>query len=185
MLTNNQPKLQAVPISLDEANTLVKHWHRHHKPMINIKFCIGVAEHNGRLCGAAMVGRPVARLLDDGISLEVNRCVTDGTSNACSFLYGSVARVVKALGYIRVWTYTRVDEQGSSLRAAGWILDNPAIRARSWNMPGRRRIDKTEIIGRQRWLWESGLKPLDLKFPTLEKINTGTIDMFHGASHAD
>jgi hypothetical protein len=174
-----QSELQAVPLSLDEANTLVSHWHRHHKPIPQSKFCIGaINKATGALCGAAIVGRPVARLLDDGRSLEVNRCVTDGTANACSMLYGAVARAAKALGYIKVWTYTRVDEPGTSLRAAGWKLDDPAIRARSWNMPGRPRVDKTEIIGRQRWLWESGLVDIELKFPAIAKLRTGTVDMF-------
>jgi len=169
--------MRPVPLSLDEANTLVAHWHRHHHPIPQAKFSIGALDGD-RLCGAAIVGRPVARLLDDGVSLEVNRCVTDGTPNACSMLYGACARAAKALGYSRVWTYTRVDEPGTSLRAAGWRLDNPAIRARSWNMPGRPRTDRTEIVQRQRWLWESGLAPVELKFPALAKHSTGMADMF-------
>jgi hypothetical protein len=165
---------------LDEANTLVVHWHRHHKPLAQAKFSIGVIELDGRVCGAAIVGRPVARLLDDGNTLEVNRCVTDGTPNACSALYGAVARAAKALGYARIFTYTREDELGASLRAAGWLLDDPAIRARSWNMPGRTRTDKTEIIKRKRWLWESGLAAIEPKFPALAKHSTGVVDMFAG-----
>lgn len=178
MVPRKQSELRIIPLSLNEANTLVKHWHRHHRPIDGAKFCVGVAESDGRVCGAAIVGRPVARLLDDGMSLEVNRCVTDGTPNACSALYGAVARAAKAFGYSRVWTYTRKDEPGSSLRAAGWKLDNPAIRARSWNMPGRPRIDRTEIIGRQRWLWESGLPIIEPRFPALAKHSTGVVDMF-------
>jgi hypothetical protein len=112
------------------------------------------------------------------MTLEVNRCVTDGTANACSALYGAVARSAKAQGFARVYTYTRVDEPGISLRAAGWKLDDPAIRARSWNMPGRQRIDKTDIVGRQRWLWENGLSPIEAKFPMVEKYTSGVTDMF-------
>ena len=37
-----------------------------------------------RLCGVAICGRPVARYLDDGLTLEILRCCTDGTYNACS-----------------------------------------------------------------------------------------------------
>ena len=122
-------ELRTIPLSLEEANTLVKHWHRHHRPLAQAKFCVGASDNDGRICGAAIVGRPVARLLDDGASLEVNRCVTDGTANACSLLYGAAARVAKALGYSRVWTYTRIDEPGTSLRAVGWRLDDPAIRS--------------------------------------------------------
>jgi hypothetical protein len=174
----SQPSLRIIPLSLEQANTLVVHWHRHHRPLEQAKFNIGVMELDGRICGAAIVGRPVARLLDDGTALEVNRCVTDGTPNACSALYGAVARAAKALGYARVWTYTRVDEPGSSLRAAGWKLDDPAIRARSWDMPGRRRTDRTEIIGRQRWLWESGQPTIEPQFPALSRHSTGMVDMF-------
>jgi hypothetical protein len=171
-------ELRPIPLTLDEANTLVTHWHRHHRALAQAKFCIGAALSDGRICGAAIVGRPVARLFDDGASLEVNRLVTDGTPNACSMLYGAVARAAKALGYSKVWTYTRADESGASLRAAGWRLDDPAIRARSWNMPGRQREDKTEIVQRKRWLWESGLASIEVKFPALERYGSGTADLF-------
>ena len=170
--------MRPIPLTLDEANTLVSHWHRHHRPLAHAKFCIGAALPDGRICGAAIVGRPVARLFDDGVSLEVNRLVTDGTKNACSMLYGAVARAAKALGYSKVWTYTRVDEPGTSLRAAGWRLDDPAVRARSWDMPGRPRTDKTEIVQRKRWLWESGLDKIETKFPALARHASGTVDLF-------
>jgi hypothetical protein len=173
-----QAKLHVIPLTLDEANTLVHHWHRHHRPLAQAKFSIGAMDDEGHVCGAAIIGRPVARLLDDGLSLEVNRCVTDGTANACSLLYGAAARAAKALGYLRVWTYTRLDEPGTSLRAAGWCLDDPSIRARSWDMPNRPRNDKTEIIGRKRWLWTNGRADIVPKFPALEKHLSGTLDMF-------
>jgi hypothetical protein len=172
-------KLRVIPITLAEANTLVSNWHRHHKPLAQSKFCIGVCvQDDGRLCGAAIVGRPVARLLDDGLTLEVNRCVTDGTPNACSALYGAVARSAKAQGYCRVYTYTRVDEPGTSIKASGWILDDPEIRARSWNMPGRRRVDRTEVVGRKRWLWESGLTDISPVFPDVPAHDTGMRSLF-------
>lgn len=173
-----QSILHIVPLTIDEANTLVAHWHRHHKPSVHSKFCVGVCDSSGKLRGAAIVGRPVARLLDDGYTLEVNRCVTDGAANACSALYGAVARAAKALGYSRIFTYTRIDEPGTSLKAAGWLLDDPKIRARSWDMPGRRRNDKTEIIGRQRWLWQNSQRKIIPIFPDLEKHKTGMKDMF-------
>lgn len=97
-----------------------------------------------------MVGRPVARVLDDGWTLEVNRVATDGCENACSALYGAARRIASALGYSRLITYIREDEPGTSLRASGWQYEQK-IRARSWNMPGRARVDKTEIVQRERW----------------------------------
>ena len=56
------------------------------------------------------------------MTLEVTRLCTDGTKNACSFLYGKAARAAFALGYRRIGTYTLPDEGGASLRAAGWKL---------------------------------------------------------------
>lgn len=169
--------LDIFPISLDKANEMVAYWHRHHKPVQQSKFCIGVAK-NGVCCGAAIVGRPVARLLDDGNTLEVNRCVTDGTKNACSCLYGAVARAAKSLGYNRVFTYTRNDEEGASLRGAGWILDDGNIRARSWNMPGRHRTDKTEIVQRQRWLYQCNNANVQcISFPQLGPQISMQMDM--------
>ena len=80
--------------------------HRHHKPVIGHKFSIAVSE-NGIVRGVAMVGRPVSRRLDDGWTLEVSRCCTDGASNACSMLYGAAWRAAKALGYRRMIDHAR------------------------------------------------------------------------------
>lgn len=83
------------------------------------KFSLGCMA-NGHLAGVAIVGRPVSRYLDDGLTLEVNRLCTDGTKNACSFLYGAAARAAKVLGYHRIVTYILDTESGVSLRASGW-----------------------------------------------------------------
>lgn len=89
-----------------------------------------------------MVGRPIGRYLDDGLTLEVNRCCTDGTKNACSMLYGAAWRAAKALGYKHLITYTRQSESGASLRAAGWKNDGPAG-GTHWT---GQRYEQTEIV---------------------------------------
>lgn len=111
--------LALTPISLKEANAFVAAHHRHHKPVTGHKFSIGCMV-NGALVGVAIVGRPVSRHLDDGQTLEVNRLCTDGTKNACSFLYAAAWRAAKAMGYRKIITYTLASEDGASLRAAGW-----------------------------------------------------------------
>lgn len=111
--------LEIVPISLKEANKFVEEHHRHHKPVVGHKFSIAVAE-NERIVGVAIVGRPVGRYLDDGWTLEVTRCCTDGTYNACSMLYGAAWRAAKAMGYKKVITYILDTETGSSLKASGY-----------------------------------------------------------------
>ena len=112
--------LTLVPISLADANAFVARHHRHHKPVTGHKFSIGCTE-NGELVGVAIVGRPVSRYLDNGLTLEVNRLCTTGSKNACSFLYAAAARAAKAMGYRKIITYTLDTEPGTSLRAAGWV----------------------------------------------------------------
>lgn len=112
-------KLSLQPITLREAAAFVRRHHRHHGPARGWRF--GIAVNDGeKVVGVAMVGRPVARGMDDGWTLEVNRCCTDGTRNAASMLYGAAARAARALGYRRLVTYTLASERGTSLRAAGW-----------------------------------------------------------------
>lgn len=111
--------LKLVPVSLKEANTFVAEHHRHHKPVTGHKFSLGCTQE-GQLVGVAIVGRPVSRYLDDGMTLEVNRLCSTGEKNVCSFLYGAAARAGKALGYQRIVTYTLDTEPGTSLQAAGW-----------------------------------------------------------------
>lgn len=114
--------LEIKPIDLKTAREFVGENHRHNKPPIGHKFSIACYE-DGRLCGVVMVGRPVARNLDDGLTLEINRNCTDGTYNACSMLYGAACRAAKALGYKRIVTYTLQSEPGTSLKASGFTMD--------------------------------------------------------------
>lgn len=112
-----------VPISLAEANAFVKQRHRHHRPVTGHKFSVAAAkktEAGYDIVGVAIVGRPVSRYLDDGWTLEVTRLCTDGTHNACSFLYAAAWRAAKNMGYKKMITYILDTETGASLRAAGW-----------------------------------------------------------------
>lgn len=118
-------RLLLIPVTLREANEFVSKHHRHHGPTRGHKFAVAVGSLDGVMRGVAIAGRPVARHLDDGTSLEVLRVCTDGTPNACSMLYGAVRRAAVAMGYPpqRVFTYTLATEPGTSLHAAGWHRD--------------------------------------------------------------
>ena len=117
--------MRLVPTSLREANAFVNAHHRHHKSVTGHKFSIG-CEAEGRLVGVAIVGRPVSRYLDGGLTLEVNRLCTTGEKNVCSMLYAAAARAAKAMGYRKIITYTLDTEPGTSLRAAGWTCKGRA-----------------------------------------------------------
>ena len=139
-------RLRIVRIGLDEANAFVAAHHRHHKPVVGHLFSIGAAL-NGEIVGVVIVGRPVARLRDDGETAEVTRLCTDGTKNACSFLYGAAARAAFALGFCKIGTYIMQDETGVSLTAAGWRLIGKRGGG-SWSVPSRPRVDKHPLQGK-------------------------------------
>jgi hypothetical protein len=147
-------ELAIVPTTLAEANAFVAAHHRHHKPVPGTKFAVAVADKAGIVRGVALVGRPVARMADDGWTLEVNRCCTDGAKNACSMLYGAAWRVAREMGYRRVITYTLPAEGGASLRGAGWRLVGMRGGG-NWNVPSRPRVDTDEMLRGQKSLWEA------------------------------
>jgi hypothetical protein len=139
-------------IEFAEAAAFVAQHHRHHTPPAGHIFSIG-ALRDGELVGVIIVGRPVARMRDDGLTAEVTRCcVRDGEPNVCSFLYGKAAKAALAMGFRRIGTYTLARESGASLRAAGWIVVSE-VKGRSWDTPSRRRSDKHPT--EDKLLWEA------------------------------
>ena len=105
-------KLRIVPTDLKTANAFVRRLHRHSRPVVGYKFAVGIEDENGKLRGVAIVGRPVAPRLDDGLAAEITRLCTDGARNACSMLYGAARKAARALGHDPVFTYTLPEEGG-------------------------------------------------------------------------
>lgn len=135
-------RLRIVPLTLAEANDLVSRWHRHHAPAVGHRYSIGVVDESGVAHGAAIIGRPVARMTDWHRVAEVTRLVTDGTPNACSMLYGAAARAADALGFDRIQTFILDVEPGTSLRAAGWRIDGVSEGGPWIHTAGPRRTDQ-------------------------------------------
>lgn len=136
--------MKIIPVTFRAACAFVAKHHRHNDPPRGHKFSIGL-EHDGELVGVVMCGRPVAAALDDGLTIEVNRTCTDGVkrpvvdrsgtvhaSPANSMLYGAAWRAASAMGYERAITYTRQDESGASLIAAGWRRDEELPARKDW-----------------------------------------------------
>ncbi len=146
--------LHLVPVSFRDARAFVAMWHRHHAPPRGMKFAVGAADETGVLVGVAITGRPVARHLDDGLTLEVTRVATDSTRNACSLLYAASWRAARALGYRRLITYTQHGEPGASLRAAGWRIIAERPPHPGWDRPSRPR-QPCGTEGIPRTLWEA------------------------------
>lgn len=164
-----QQHLRIVPLDLATANRAVERWHRHHAPTVGHRWSIGCEDESGQLVGVAIAGRPVARMLDDGRSVEVTRLATDGTPNACSCLYGAMKRIAAAMGYQRIITYTLTTESGASLRGAGWTEVQRETRARNWNMPGRPRLVAVHT-DTPKVRWECSLVPESRRRPRVKPI---------------
>lgn len=152
-LRGSEGCMRVVPITLKIANAYADEHHRHHKSVTGHKFSVG-CESDGVLVGVAIAGRPVSRYLDDGFTLEVNRLCTDGTHNACSFLYSAVARIAKDMGYRKVITYILQSENGASLRAAGWECAGEAS-GKMWT--GSRKPKEALYPQELKWRYEKNL----------------------------
>lgn len=142
-------KLQVVPCSIQDAREYVWQFHRHHSPPLSGLFAVACAVEE-KVCGVAIVGRPVARACQDGFTAEVTRLATDGTQNACSLLYAASWRAARALGYRRLGTYILKSETGVSLQAAGWRVVGE-VKGRSWHCDSRPRVDRHPTQDKIRW----------------------------------
>lgn len=140
--------MHLVPISVRDATAFVAEHHRHHDPPRGAIFAVA---ESSSVQGVAMVGRPVARLLQDEWTAEVTRvAVREGARNACSMLYAACWRACRAMGYRRLITYTLAEETGVSVKAAGFRLV-AETRGGSWDRAPRPRVDTHPAQSKLRW----------------------------------
>lgn len=142
-------------IDLATAKAFVAQHHRHNKPPCSWRW--GHAVYNGtELVAIAMVGRPVARLIDHTTTVEVTRlCVDPGLDralvwNACSMLYAQARREAKRRGFKRVISYTLESEAATSIKAAGYV-QAAVTKGGSWDRPSRARVDSAPTCRKVRW----------------------------------
>ena len=148
-------QLQHRPVSFPAARSFVRRHHAHCNPPVTWRF--GQSVFNGHtMLGVVMVGNPVAPALNGRGILEVNRlCIRRDLPralawNAASMLYGWGAREAERRGWTHIVTYTRADEDGTSLRAAGWVQES-RVRGRGWHSSRRRRSNTNGWIDKIRW----------------------------------
>lgn len=146
--------LEIKPVHLKPARDFVGKYHRHSIPPVGGKFAVSCYDDK-RLCGVAICGRPTARKLDDGTTLEIYRNCTDGTRNACTKLYGACVRIARDMGYEKVITYTLASENGASLRAANFT-DTGLAGGVAWT--GERRREYYVSPKEMKHRWEYDLK---------------------------
>lgn len=164
-------RIALAPCKLADAKLLVALWHSRH-PLAgagHMWSTMAVASDNdvGYPVGVVIVGRPVARALDDGWTVEITRCATPGIEvdprckDVASRLYAAATRAAKERGFARITTMTEADEHASSLRAAGWTVEEKVRPARKgWTT---RNGSAEAQPARRRW-WG----PLDRPRPSIK-----------------
>jgi len=148
-------QLRLRPVTFAVVRAFVDRHHAHCRSPVTWRF--GAAVWNGMtLVGVAMIGNPVARGFVGRGVVEVNRlCIRRDIPaalrwNAASMLLGHAARTAEQQGWNRIITYTRIDELGASLAAAGWRREAD-IRGRSWHSRARSRSNTNAFVDKVRW----------------------------------
>ena len=145
------------PVTFNAARAYLRRIHRHLGPPRGWLFGVRILDDYGELVGVACAGRPKAKALQDGFTAEITRVATEGFPNACSFAYGALRRAASALGYRRVYTYTRQDEPGSSVMAAGFVRDADTDGG-GWSRPSRERGKPDDDTPKVRWVWPASAR---------------------------
>lgn len=149
-------RLAIWPCTLLQARQFVQEHHRHHNMPVGGLWAIALmrAEEVGGMwgmCGCAIAGRPVSRVLQRAGYCEAIRvCVLEGVPNGSSMLYARVRRIAAAMGYKGTISYTLPSEGGASLRAAGFKAV-ATTRGGSWSVPSRPRRDSHPLDPKTRW----------------------------------
>jgi hypothetical protein len=151
--------VKIVPLILREANDFVERWHRHSARTSNDggKFAIGL-KHDDELVGVAIVGRPVARLLQVEGAAELLRLCTSPAApkGAGSKLYSRAKRIWQLMGGTKLHTYTLGRESGASMRGAGLEGKSVVAACGQWDRPSRLR-DHRPIADEWKWRWTEEL----------------------------
>ena len=157
-------RLHTEPLAFDQARAYVAAHHRHNDAPQGHVFSVG-CYFDGVLVGVAIVGRPVARALDNGRTLEVTRVCTQGHRDACSKLYAACQQRARLRGYQLLITYTRRSESAASVRAANFELASGRAGAAHWS--GRRQASRRSGATKQelKCRWQIRLQPVARTIP--------------------
>lgn len=142
--------MRLAPITVKAATKRVREWHRHLPELQGGLFAVQLVDGGGACIGVGIVGNP-PRVWQGQGRCVIARVATPGAENACSMIYGALARAAKALGYSEAWTYTLPEEPGTSLRAAGFV-DMGLTAGGEWSRPSRVRAPAKRPEQKRRWV---------------------------------
>lgn len=166
MTDHHYKPLRLRPWTVKRADALafVSSVHRRRPKVQGAMWCVSVRDES-EIVGVALVGWPSRMHSNDEIdTLCVLRVAakpdrddpTKGIKNVCSMLYGACWKAARAMGAESMVTFTDLDENGVSLRAAGWIEDG-VTSGGEWSRVKRPRNKAVNAEPKRRW-WAPGSK---------------------------
>lgn len=141
-------EINVVPCTVKAALKWVRETHRHLPKLQGGLFAVA-CESDLEIVGVGIAGNP-SRVWQGQRKIVLSRIATTGKENACSAVYGALCRAAKALGYHEAWTYTLPEEDGTSLRAAGFV-DMGMTQGGSYDRPSRAREFPVRPEPKRRW----------------------------------
>ena len=165
--------MKIIPVTGRAALRWIEEHHRHLPKLQGALFGAGVGNDAGELVGVGTVGNPprvwqgTGRMVISRVAVIPNLpTVIDSrgrehASPACTMLYRALCRAGQSLGYIEAWTYTLPDEDGRSLRAAGFTFMGWTERERpeGYSRPSRPRSAAVRPEIKGRWMRDLTGKP--------------------------
>ena len=141
--------LRVVPIGVAAARLHIETHHSHHHAPCGGLLAAAVADGD-RVCCVALLGRPVARMLDQrGNVAEVTRVATDRTRGAALLCLRALTSAAMRLGWERLVSYTLLGESGGLYRQAGWRITDLVEPSQGWHSRAGRTISQGG--GKVRW----------------------------------
>jgi hypothetical protein len=141
-------EITVVPCTVKAALKWIRERHRHLPKLQGAMFAVA-CEAQFEIVGVGVAGNP-SRVWQGQRKIVISRVATTGYRNACSAVYGHLCQAAKALGYLEAWTYTLPEEDGASLRAAGF-MDMGMTEGGSYDRPSRAREFPVRPEPKRRW----------------------------------
>lgn len=169
--------LRLAPVTLHDARIFVAKKHSHLAAPVGGLFAVAVDGDSGTCC-VAIVGRPVARLMQGQGACEVTRLCSDGTPHAASMALAAIARAAVALGWRRIVSSTLLGEAGTCYRAAGWrpVALGSASGSAGWDSREGREGSHVQPGRKVRWETGPDALPLDPEVDRLVRESVGLIE---------
>lgn len=145
-------------MTMQDARAYVQRHHSHLNAPVSGLFATSVRDGERIVC-VAIVGRPVARMIQDGLTCEVIRLCSDGTApHAASMALGACVRAAVALGWRRIVSSTLLGEPGTCYRAAGWrpVALGSASGTKGWVSHPRHTAAGSHAQPGRKVRWEAG-----------------------------